>query len=145
MGARPDGGSYTGILLVSVFGVRRLCRDYPPFVVGGGSVASNAHRVEATPNQGRETLTRKFASLLAVAALLVTAAFGAASAVSALATTPSPPFYACLHLGALSKVSNVSHTCPTGYRAVSWSAVGPQGPPGPRRPQPELPPRRPLR
>jgi hypothetical protein len=65
----------------------------------------------------------------AAAALLVIPAFGAGIAVTAAATTSSssPTFYACLHNGTLSKVFNATHTCATGYKAVSWNAVGPHG------------------
>ena len=64
----------------------------------------------------------------AVAALLaIPGAFGLGLAVSAAASSAPPTYYSCLHNGLLSKVSTVSHTCPVGYKAVSWNAVGPQG------------------
>jgi DNA-binding beta-propeller fold protein YncE len=70
-----------------------------------------------------------------VAVLLSIPAFGAGLAVSAAASgTSTTTFYACLYKGGLSKVSTSAHTCPTGYKAVSWNAVGPkgiQGNPGP--------------
>jgi len=56
-------------------------------------------------------------------------AFGAGLAVSAAASSSkSPPiFYACSKSGSLSSVSNVTHGCAKGYKAVSWNSVGPQG------------------
>jgi len=63
-----------------------------------------------------------------VAVLLSIPAFGAGLAVSAAASgTSTTTFYACLKSGTLSKVSTSAHTCSTGYKAVSWNAVGPKG------------------
>jgi hypothetical protein len=62
------------------------------------------------------------------AALLAISAFGVGLAVSATASGSAPStFYACLHLGSLSKVSTASHACPTGYSAISWNALGQTG------------------
>jgi hypothetical protein len=62
----------------------------------------------------------------ALVALIAAPTFGAGVAVSAAASSSPHTFYACLKGGTLSRVSTVSHRCPSG-RAVSWNSVGPQG------------------
>lgn len=59
---------------------------------------------------------------------IAVATFGLAAYAGISAATSSPTtFHACLHNGSLSNVSGSSHTCKSGYKAVSWNAVGPTG------------------
>jgi hypothetical protein len=67
-----------------------------------------------------------------VTVVLCLATFGITAAVTAGASSSPKTFYACLRGGTLSKVSTSTHTCASGYKLVSWNAVGPQGLQGPK-------------
>ena len=58
---------------------------------------------------------------------LCVATFGIATTVAASGSSTQRQYFACLKKGALSKVSAAGHSCPAGFTAISWSAVGPAG------------------
>jgi hypothetical protein len=51
----------------------------------------------------------------------------AVSAAAGSTTGTGVTYYACLHNGALSRVSTATHACAVGYSAISWGAIGPVG------------------